>query len=299
MSDENLIGKKFNKLTIIGFSRIGNHCYLNVICDCGNKTKTYLSSLVKGKTKSCGCLIKEISRKRMTTHNLHGTPIYSSWHNMIQRCTNVNSQSYSYYGGRGITVCDKWLTFEGFYEDMGDRPLNKSLDRKNNNGNYCKDNCKWSTREEQMNNVRTNMNLTFKGKTQSFSMWAKEFNINKSTLKERILTRKWTIEKALTAEVKKMKQFDEKLFIEKHSNGLGDSELCKIFKVTAKTIRKYREKLNLKVNRKIITVNENEKRMELYNNGNSDCKIAEKCNVGRYTILRWRKAQNLPANISV
>lgn len=87
-------------------------------------------------------------------HGKSRTPVYNSWYGMVQRCTNPKRSDYEYYGGRGINVCERWLSFENFLSDMGDRPYGMTLDRINPDGDYCKDNCKWSTKSEQSSNQR-------------------------------------------------------------------------------------------------------------------------------------------------
>jgi len=153
----NLQGHKFGKLTVIEFVSVLKERTLWLCrCDCGQSKVMRQDYLTGGRGKSCGCLSKEMLLKR-TTHNKWGSREYNSWGNMIQRCTNKNHNNYKLYGGRGITVCDRWLeSFENFYEDMGLRPKGTSLDRKDNDGNYCKENCKWSTQKEQCNNTRRN-----------------------------------------------------------------------------------------------------------------------------------------------
>lgn len=127
---------------------------------------------------------------------------------MIQRCTNPNDKRYKNYGGRGITVCKRWRnSFEKFLEDMGEPPTKEhSIDRINNNGNYCKSNCRWVTRKEQNRNKRNNRLITYKGKTQCLIEWAEEYNINYDTLWCRIYKYGWPIEKALTTPVKKRRK---------------------------------------------------------------------------------------------
>lgn len=105
---------------------------------------------------------------------------------MKSRCLNKNKKSYSDYGGRGIKVCDRWMKFENFLEDMGERPAGMSLDRIDNNGNYCKENCRWATNHQQANNKRSNRLVTFHGVTKSASEWADDLGINRATLYDRL-----------------------------------------------------------------------------------------------------------------
>jgi len=172
--------------------------YWNVVCSCGSKFIVIGRALTSGNTKSCGCLRKEITSERFAKHLLCKTATYTSWANLIQRCTNINSSHYKDYGGRGITICEKWLTFTGFYEDMGDRPEGMSLDRKDNDGNYNKENCKWSTQKEQCNNKRSNHMMVYRGKTQTLGQWADELGMEYSTLNSRVNRSKWSIGKALS-----------------------------------------------------------------------------------------------------
>lgn len=198
---KDLTGMKFGRLTVISYSHTNkNRCpFWNCKCECGNELKINGASIKSGHTKSCGCLNKEV----ITTHKLSKTRVYVSWNAMIQRCTNVKSKQYRFYGGRGISVCEKWLSFDGFYEDMGDRPAGMSIDRINSFGDYCKENCKWSTIEEQSNNKITSIKITHQGKTQTLTLWAKEIGINHGTLRNRIIKRNWSIEKAFYTKVRK------------------------------------------------------------------------------------------------
>ena len=108
---------------------------------------------------------------------------YKSWDSMKQRCSNKNHVRYKEYGGRGIKVCKRWNdSYDDFYKDMGPRPAGKTLDRKNPNQNYTPENCIWSTVKEQNNNLRSNNNITYNGKTKTVTDWAKEKDINPSTL---------------------------------------------------------------------------------------------------------------------
>jgi len=198
-----LSGEKFGRLTVISFSHKDKYTktYWRCKCECGNEFTVRCSSLKCNITKSCGCLQKQNAGPK-PIHNLHKSSIYRIWQSMVQRCTNPNNDRFKGYMGRGITVCNKWLKFVGFYEDMGDRPEGMTLDRKDNDGNYCKDNCKWSTSKEQQNNMRSNVNIIYNGKTQTLSQWARELNIKIGTLNSRIFRDKWSVERAFTEPVK-------------------------------------------------------------------------------------------------
>lgn len=150
----------------------------------------------------------DISKNKIaTTHGMSGTPEFSVWGTMKQRCINPNHPKYHLYGGRGIKVCDRWLnSFENFIWDMGKRPSDEySLDRwPDMNGNYEKGNCRWTTRLQQADNLRSTKQLTLNGKTQSQAEWARDLGINAVTLRERL--QNWTVEKALsTPAIRKIK----------------------------------------------------------------------------------------------
>ena len=134
-------------------------------------------------------------------HNLVNSPTYKAWSNMKTRCSNKKVRDYKNYGGRGIKVCDEWFTFDGFLKDMGVKPERYSIERKDNNGNYCKENCIWIPRKEQNKNKRNIHYIEYKGKSQSLIDWARELGLNQSTLAMRIGTYKWSTERALTTRV--------------------------------------------------------------------------------------------------
>ena len=130
-----------------------------------------------------------------TTHT-GSSPTYKSWHMMKQRCYNPNNAQYHDYGGRGITMCAKWLSFENFLADMGERPDGTSLERKDNNIGYYPDNCRWATKSEQQRNRRTNVRLTLGNTTMILVDWAAKLDITPHALIGRL--RRWPLEKALT-----------------------------------------------------------------------------------------------------
>ena len=120
-----------------------------------------------------------------TKHGRYGAPGYFVWRNMKQRCLNPNTLDFSYYGGRGIKVCERWMKYENFFADMGEPPTGKQLDRVDNDKNYEPDNCKWVTRKQNCRNRRSNLLLTYKGKTQSAVEWSEELDIKAATIRIR------------------------------------------------------------------------------------------------------------------
>jgi len=178
-----LEGIKFGKLTVLNRTR-GNNGNVAWVCkcDCGNTTIVYTSDLTTGHTKSCGC-----SHNGHPTHNMTYTPIYKIWKHMKSRCYNPHNNRYEFYGAKGITVCNKWLHFEGFYEDMGSTySKGLSIDRINVNGNYEPSNCKWSTDLEQANNKTNSIMLTFNNETNSLQNLCRKYKLPSNTIKYRL-----------------------------------------------------------------------------------------------------------------
>jgi hypothetical protein len=180
---DDFIGKRFGTITIMAYSHNDKkHRWYYGKCECGSY-KTYRKALVK-RQKSCGCLrYKAVSDARKTQvkhgHGRRGkkSKSYNTWAGMVDRCNNPNHPAYKYYGGRGIKICHRWLKFENFLEDMGDKPIGHSIDRINPDGNYSKENCRWATDLQQKNNTRRNVMITHEGRTQSLADWAREFGI--------------------------------------------------------------------------------------------------------------------------
>ena len=195
-------GQKFGRLTVIGFmgKNKGRNAVWYCECECGNKVAVTSGNLKTGHTVSCGCCSVQKLRERATTHGhtVGGkSRTYITWRNMLSRCYNLNKDTYQHYGGRGITVCERWHKFENFLADMGERPLRMSIERIDNDGNYCPENCRYATQKEQCNNQRSNRFLTFNGKTQTISQWSEETGIKAGTLERRLNRYGWSIERVL------------------------------------------------------------------------------------------------------
>lgn len=169
-------------------------------CDCGKEIIASGAHLHQGGVTSCGCFGKERQRQAISTHRDIRSGEYSSWSGMKDRCLNPDCKNYPKYGGRGITVCERWInSYEDFLADMGRRPTPKhSIDRyPNNDGNYEPTNCRWATVKEQANNRSSNHLLKHEGQTHSISTWAEIKGIGKTTIRER-LRRGWAVHAALT-----------------------------------------------------------------------------------------------------
>lgn len=162
MKAKSLVGLKFGRLTVISF-HYDTRANKRWLClgDCGKQHIAIGSKMVTGHTKSCGCLIGEASSRR-AIHRQSNSPTYWSWGNMLRRCNDPKSIAFENYGGRGIKVCERWMKFENFYADMGEKPDGYSIDRINNDGNYEPSNCRWADRKTQNNNCRSNLIFTDK-----------------------------------------------------------------------------------------------------------------------------------------
>lgn len=203
-----ITGQKFNRLTVLGPApRNGRkfphwHCR----CDCGNETVAQGSAIKNGHTKSCGCWnmekIHERNLKHGHAHEGKISPTYTTWASMVNRCANPNEPSYGRYGGRGIQVCERWLSFPNFLTDMGEKPAGRySIERDDYNGNYEPDNCRWATDKEQARNKSNNRLITFDGQTKCVGEWSEITGLHPMTIIYR-LNKGATPEEALSQKKK-------------------------------------------------------------------------------------------------
>lgn len=205
---EDLTGKTFDRLTVLGFAfrdkSTGNGAQWHWWCECQCNEIVIVpkTRLVKGFTRSCGCFRQEMMADKQRTHGKSNTSIYKIWTKIKQRCFNSASVAYRYYGGRGITMCDRWQSFEMFANDMGERPSAKhSVERVDNDGNYCPENCIWALRPIQANNTRSNHRVTYQNRTQNVSQWAVELGCSAKTLYNR-LHLGWSDEATISTPIK-------------------------------------------------------------------------------------------------
>lgn len=168
---------------------------VRAVCDCGTVKEFDLSKLMTGYTKSCGCLMPEASAKNSRKHgdaardeNERQAPEYVAWVSIKQRCYNPKLKNFHLWGGRGITMCDRWFNdYTAFLADMGPRPSPKhSVDRRETDGNYEPNNCRWATRKEQGRNIRTNRMITVKGETICLAEWAERSGISADVISCRL-----------------------------------------------------------------------------------------------------------------
>lgn len=193
------VGDRFGRLTLQTITRPMCWC----ICDCGTRKMFQKQHVVSGHTKSCGCYRKDGDYRATHGHHRKGamSPTYQVWASMMTRCLNPNCQAYPLYGGRGITVCERWKKFENFIQDVGDRPTGLTIERRNNDGNYEPTNCYWATRVQQANNTRKNVIVTFRGETSTFSQMARKHGLDERSCFSRLYNLRWPMDKIFSTPI--------------------------------------------------------------------------------------------------
>ncbi len=212
-----IIGREFGRLKVYNYiGKEGKSHKYRCVCSCGNEKITDRIALFSKHTQSCGCLFKSICWQNRVTHGATKgevksgkrvlPPEYVAWAAMKYRCLNPSSAAYHNYGGRGITICEQWVSsFETFLLDVGPRPSeHHSLDRIDNNKGYEPSNVRWATSSEQGNNTRSNILLNLNGISKSMSQWSRAFGISKHVVHTRLKSG-WPLEEAMTTPTRVIK----------------------------------------------------------------------------------------------
>lgn len=183
---KDISGEKFGRWTVVKLDDTvkGQTAKWVCKCECGTEQSVVGSTLRNGTSISCGCYNNEKNLVHGHARKQTRSRTYTTYKTMVQRCTNPEATGYEHYGARGITICDRWLeSFENFLEDMGERPEGRTLDRKDNDKGYSKDNCRWATQSEQRRNSSTSRRWFVNGKEYETALdAAKELKVNKSTI---------------------------------------------------------------------------------------------------------------------
>ena len=192
---KDLTGMQFHKLTVLGLEKVESRkTFWRCRCSCGNIIIARGANLVAGNTKSCGCLRHEERPSRRKHGYSHKERLYNIWKHMRTRCNNANTKDYQNYGGRGIRVCDEWNEYLPFREWALSHGYNEHLtiDRIDNDGDYCPENCRWATNTTQVRNRRKTVKLSYNGETRALTEWCEIFGLNIKTCYNRLHNYGWT-----------------------------------------------------------------------------------------------------------
>lgn len=185
---KDMTGMTFGRLKVVSFAGCAssNQAKWRCLCDCGQMSTTLGTSLRSGRTTSCGCLRAEGVARYARKHGMAGTRAHVIWKHMRQRTRDPSHKNYADYGGRGITLCDRWDDFQNFYDDMGDPPAGATIERIDNERGYEPGNCRWATRAEQCRNQRSNIWIEHNGERRILADWAALSGVKYMTLYGRI-----------------------------------------------------------------------------------------------------------------
>ena len=196
-------GMRFGRLTTNGLPFVVRHLNKNqlrisVTCDCGVAKTVAVYGMMRGSVKSCGCLRREVSSNKIKTHGMSKTYLYKKWGHLFDRCKGFKPRDKKNYTDMGITVCDRWKSFENFKSDMGEPPPGKhTIDRIDNSKGYSPENCRWASSMEQCNNKNNNIRISYQGREDTLANWARHLGVCRKALNYR-LTHGWSTEQAFT-----------------------------------------------------------------------------------------------------
>lgn len=189
MRKKDLAGQRFGHLVVERpAANRGAQTAWHCRCDCGGSCVVKSALLLDGRTRSCGCIVRK--------HGMCRSSEYRTWESMKRRCLNKRHRAFPDYGGRGITVCERWLTFDNFYADMGPRPAGASLDRIDNDRGYSPDNCRWASAIVQNNNTRRVRVIEHLGRRATIAEWSRDLGWPHHVICSR-LRQGWDAERAL------------------------------------------------------------------------------------------------------
>lgn len=207
---KNIEGQRFGRLRVLFYvgQNKSKQAMWVAVCDCGGTVICDTHSLIRGNTKSCGCITEAFMKykKPAITHGSCDHPVYNTWCNIRSRCYNKSNPKYPRYGGRGIKVCDEWQDFATFKDWALSHGYEQglSIDRIDNDRDYCPENCRFVNNKIQSNNRSNNHYVEYNGKTQTISQWAEEYGLQYFQLQSR-LKYGWSFEKALTTPIDKIR----------------------------------------------------------------------------------------------
>ena len=198
-------GDVFERLTAVRFFewKRKNGDRWVFLCVCGVEKVINVRSVMTGDTRSCGCLRDEKIRNVYLSHGMSRTSEHNIWLGITQRCCNPLNKLWEWYGGRGISMCERWRKFENFYADMGPRPVGMSVERVDNEKGYSPENCKWASRHDQTRNKRNNIIVQYEEQSMCLKDFAVKIGIKYHILYYRMAIKGWTLEKAITKKIRK------------------------------------------------------------------------------------------------
>ena len=195
-----LTGRQFGRLVVLARAENGRtrHPRWLCRCSCGNEKPVLGDHLKAGKIVSCGCYAADVNRATKKTHGKTNTPTYITWQAMKARCFSPSRENYAHYGGAGISICERWMMFENFLADIGERPRGKTLDRIDPSGEYSPENCRWASQVEQCNNKRGSVRYEAFGRRQTIAEWSRESGLSRAVIRRRLDIHGMPMEQALS-----------------------------------------------------------------------------------------------------